>query len=115
MAAFLADEREARAGPFSKWFAGEEAAVEQAEAEWRAKADAEGEGGIKADRHDDDDDDDDDEEEEAPRKRKKKKQQAAARDEPPQRKAVRHGGGKAPAAGEDEIDELRLSDLDDEE
>ena len=115
VAAFLADEREARAGPFSKWFAQEEAAFEKAEAEWRAKADAEAHGGIRADRDGDDggDDDDDEEEEEAPRKRKKKKQ-PAPRDEPPPRKAARHGGGRPHAEAPDVVDELRLSDLEDE-
>lgn len=116
-AAFLADEREAGAGPFSRWFKGEVAAVEAREGELRAIAEARGP--VQADGADESDEEEGEEGGEAEAARRKRKQQSkrerqrqAAQQQAALEAAAAEGGDQL-ATAQDTVEDFHMSDLDD--
>merc|ERR1712228_582069 len=108
---FLAAEREQGAGPFSQYFRQEQAANEAKEAEWRVQGreimpDDGGDGG-------DGGNDSGDDEREAARKKKKSKRQSLGKIKqlPNSNRAF---SASAMTSHEDHVEELRMSDLDDD-
>jgi len=104
---FLSAEREKGSGPFSKWFKQELAAVEAAEAGWREQAEAQGRR-IEPD-------EDDDEEELAQGKRRKKKKPKPQAEKLPQARGDASKGRGSLDVGADHVEELRMSDISDDE
>lgn len=109
VAAFLLNECKSRVAPFSKWYDQEVAVFEKREVEWRSKAGAEAEGGVRADDDDDDEFDCDDDAKKLEPKNKLKKKRLKPVDEG-QQKAFRIPR-PSHSKGADVVDELRLSDL----
>jgi nucleolar complex protein 2 len=119
-AAFLADEKEAGAGPFSRWFKGEVAAAEAREAELRAMAEARGP--VRADAAGDSEEEEDegesgDEGEAAARRKRKQhskreRQRQAAQQQAALEAAAAEGGDQL-ATARDTVQDFTMSDLDD--
>ena len=126
---FLKAEREAESSPFAKWFAGERADAQRAETRRQEEAAAQA-AGVKVDEDDDDggkrkrggdDEEDEEDEEEAPKKAKKEAKEAKAAKKKAKAKEASEAGKKAKKAKakkggdgsgvEDEVDELRMEDL----